>query len=448
MKQLLVLVGLQGAGKTTTLNLLKDGKVLKPSTTRAPRSSTDSEYHFEKAWDLNLLAWSITRGTNQYGMRWAELNSIERVGITVFDPANLQVLKSSPARGQFEIITLGLDTIGNIAEQHARVAQDPLRTMSQGDFIAQRQVVQSCDVVLSGDANTVTTAVTELAVILGGRGGMLRAESIEKLVAAGSLLEHADASRIESASYDLRLADKYWCQGKYHILSPANPVAVIPPYSFAVVMAKELAALPRFIVASFDIRVRLFFSGVVLSNGPQVDPGYHGALFCMLHNASGTEVGINRDEHFASIQFQTMAINSLGYSAAYQHKKDFADFLDGSASTKPGGQIFEHVNSIAGKLESDAERFRNTHWVLMGILGAVLAIGVSVGIWVVDKAVSAADKVAAESTARVDAVVQRANEATALNTAKADAAVQRTNEVVEKLSVASSRKESPSLKTR
>ena len=49
MKNLLVLVGIQGAGKTTVLKRFVSGTVLRPSTTRPRRSPTEDEYHFEQA---------------------------------------------------------------------------------------------------------------------------------------------------------------------------------------------------------------------------------------------------------------------------------------------------------------------------------------------------------------------------------------------------------------
>ena len=416
MKNLLVLVGIQGAGKTTVLKRFVSGTVLRPSTTRPRRSPTEDEYHFEQAWHDPDYAWKITRGQYAYGMRWAELRSIEHLGITVFDPAALQTLKASPARTEFEIVTIGLDTIATLAEQHLRVGNDQNRSMQQAEFDSQRAVVANCDVVLRGNEDIVAAAVEELAAIIAGRGGVLSGESIERLITAGALLDNADLGQVEAASYDLRIADRYWCQGKYHTLTDANPVATIPPYSFAFVQASELARLPRFVVATFDIRVSLFFSGVILSNGPQVDPGYSGGLFCMLHNASGTEVGINRGDHFATIQFQTTAANSIGYKAQYQNKKGFTDFLAGSDAKKPGGQIFEHVNSIGAKLQSDFKELKNIQLTIFGIVAAVVAIGG----WMIDKAVTAVENAtnSAESAAiqyskRADAAEKRVEEALA-----------------------------------
>lgn len=441
MKQLLVLVGVQGAGKTSALRRFERGTVLKPSTTRQPRSATDDEYHFENQWNDAEFAWKISRGTVHYGMRWSELQRIDHLGLTVFDPGSLQLLYASKAARDFEIVTIGLDTISSLAEQQARVANDPSRSMWQADFDAHRDTVAKCDVVLHGGEDVIVAAINELAAILGGRGGVLTKESIARLIAAGSLLDGADSGRIEPASYDLRISDRYWCQGKYHDLTDADPVAKIPPYSFAVVQAKEVARLPRFIVATFDVRVSLFMSGVILSNGPQVDPGYSGGLFCMLHNASGTEVGINRGEHFATIQFQSTAATDIGYTAHYQNKKGFTDFLDGSSSRKPGGQIFEHVNSIGERLGEDFKELRTTNLAVLGSMIAILAFGAPIAYWVVDRAISAAEK----ATAGAEKATTTA-EASALDaTKKLEDAQRKVNEALAKLNdaVATSSRPAP-----
>ena len=64
MKTLFVLVGIQGAGKSTVLEALvnKGFTILKPSTTRSQRNSSDTEYHFvtDRDWGNETYAWEIS----------------------------------------------------------------------------------------------------------------------------------------------------------------------------------------------------------------------------------------------------------------------------------------------------------------------------------------------------------------------------------------------------
>lgn len=388
MRILIVLIGMQGAGKTTAIANVREALVLKPSTQRARRFPGENEYHFETNWDANAFAWTITRGETNYGMRYSEIDRIRTTGITVFDPEHRDVLVNSKVYERFEVVTVGLDTLATLQEQHQRVGHDQGRKLSAEKFQDQRNVIQACDVVLTGGEQVIADALNEIIILLGGRGGVLSGDSLKKLIAAGTLLEGADPQCIETASYDLRLADKYWCQGKYHVLSNENPVAEIPPYSYVLVNAVEQAVLPRFLVGTFDIRVSLFLSGVVLSNGPQVDPGYRGALLCMLSNGSGAPIGLNRGQHFSTIQFQTTSLNSKGYTRQYQGRKTFEGFLDGTAAKRPGGTILEDVK----KLQGEYEGFRNLWMVIFGILTAISAIMIPTTLWFLDKAVAATEK--------------------------------------------------------
>lgn len=407
MRVLILLVGLQGAGKTTILGKVTEALVLKPSTQRKPRYIGESEYHFEIDWIPDNYAWTIDRGTSKYGMRNDELEKIQHVGITVFDPSNLEKFLSGDLGKKFELVTVGLDTIGSLEVQHARVGQEEARFLDQTSFDAQRKVVQNCDVVLAGDAEIVAAAVNEIAFLLGGRGGIISGASIRKLMAAGTLLENGDLQQVETASYDLRLQNKYWCQGKYHDLTDSNPTMEIPPYSFVIVTAVEQALTPRFLVGAFDIRVSLFISGVILSNGPQVDPGYRGALLCTLYNPSGRKVCLSKNEHFATIQYQTTALNAEGYKAQYQNKKTFQDFVNANIAISPGGQIKEELTTLDQKLSQDIGNIKKDWWTAMGV---VLAVVLTVFAVIASNINSLIDKVT-QATDKSNEVVAKAESA-------------------------------------
>lgn len=120
------------------------------------------------------------------------------------------------------------------------------------------EVVRSCDVVLSGDEEFVASAMYAIAECIDSRGGVLQGSIIKRLLEANVLLK--DSNRVsQPASYDLRLGDDVWCQGRFINLSDENPVLNIPAYSYAIVSAKEIANLPSFISARFDLKNSLFF---------------------------------------------------------------------------------------------------------------------------------------------------------------------------------------------
>jgi deoxycytidine triphosphate deaminase/guanylate kinase len=420
MRKLLVLVGLQGAGKTTALHSVANAKVLRSSTSRAPRAGeSPNDYYFEGTWDPQLMAWQLDFGTSKYGMRRLELDSVTDIGITVFEPGSMQVLEAAKPALNFEIITIGLDTLQTLNEQHMRVNNEPKRVIAnQQEFDRQRTAVLECDAVLSGDAGVVAQGIEAVIRSIGGRGGLLDSETIKKFVAAGALLTNAKPAQIEPASYDLTLADKYWCQGQY-IEVKNNEIVRIPAYSFVFVTAQEEACLPRFIGGSFDLTVSMFFDGVILSNGPQVDPGYRGALFCMLYNTTDEPVALNRGFKFATMQFSTTTRVSPGYTGQYQRKSTFQDFVRGRVAISPGGKILERLTAVEKSLRDEyevartemrdaAKTVRTDFYTWFGVVASITLALAGYAYTMADKANSAADKATGASD-KANAVVERSD---------------------------------------
>ncbi len=386
MSTLIVLVGVRGAGKSTIQQRIgtdKNIRVLQPSTTRAPRGPDDREYDFrlEPDWDKGDLAWQITAGSSKYGMRISQIDAIEGVGLTVFHPSHMSALgEFTQKRPSLEVITVGLDTVDSLATCAARTGGDATRRMSQAEFDSELAVVRSCDVVVSGDIEAVVAAVLATAKLFGGRGGVLPEAVLIPLMKAGALLEGALDSNISPASYDLRLGDDVWCQGQFQKLTAENPTLKIPAYSYAVVSALEIATLPTFVTGRFDLKVALFFQGVVLSNGPQVDPGYRGALFCMLYNGSDVPVGITRGNHFATLEFVTTTFNSKGYKKQYQGKVKLSDFMPGHAAVSKGGQILERFIEQDTAVRGELSLLRGVIVAMAGLAISMVALSV-VAFW-------------------------------------------------------------------
>lgn len=381
MRRIIFLVGLQGSGKTTLLDLLKiysdQTVLLKPSTTRPKRNAGEDEYHFEDEWDEENFAWTIVRGEHKYGMRKAEIEAIKDglTGVTVFAPEAIDHLNAFRERASFEVVTVGVDTIESTKAQFDRVNGDSLRMANEESFHQQLNVVRDCDIVLSGAPKQLLDAFNKTVELLSGRGGVLTKSSINALINAGALLRESNAQNIESASYDLRISDTYWCQGKYRKLREDTDQVVIPPYSFILAQAKEEACLPRFVSGSFDLSVSMFFDGVVLSNGPQVDPGYRGSLFCMLYNSSDVEVALNRGQKFATIQFFTTVEVAEGYSGQYQNKKTFQDFLNRRASRSAGGKIFERIAKVKEESDTAISNHKKSVWaIIIAVSGVFVAM--------------------------------------------------------------------------
>lgn len=410
MPTVVVLTGARGAGKTTAVRRVSSlgvAHMLKPFTTREPRASEDDEYHFVKRRPpAESVAWTIQVGTHWYGMQMRELDGIPlgQVGLTVFDPDKLGELKQfRDANPGLEIVIVGLDTVATSAEQLGRIGDRQERQEDQARIDRIRGIVQSTDIVLRGDQDTIAGAISVTCRLLSGRGGIVAKHELVALIRAGCLLRDAELDRVQSASYDLALGDEVWCQGVTSQLSASNPVFKIPAYSYAIVKATETAAMPAFIAGQFDVRVGHFLSGVVLSNGPQVDPGYWGELFCMLFNASSDAKAIRRGDHFATLHFWTTTRNTEAYSGFYLMKEKLANHMRPEVSTGLGGQIEQVVDrkvaETAARLRGEMPKDHSS--AVLGFSGLMVAIVLAVVAYAVS-AGNDANKAAAEARQAIE----------------------------------------------
>jgi deoxycytidine triphosphate deaminase len=374
---LVVLVGVRGAGKTTLLEKLRTNglAILQPSTTRQKRSEEDTEYDFVDDWQDELYAWKIKVGEHTYGMRKSELQrDASNVCITVFEPLNLDVFEARRDSLGREAFTVGLDTIHDLAEQHVRVGNDPSRMMDETSFGKARTIVTECDMVLSGDIDVVSAALLSAIGLLQRRGGVLTDKDMRPMLAGGALLVGAEQTNVRPASYDLRVGKEILFRNQIIELTDAQPRFELPAFSFAIVSALEMASLPPFVVGRFDLKVSSFFEGMILSNGPQVDPGYKGALFCMLYNASGRPRTLTLGKHFATIDFTTTARVTKSYRQKYQLKQRMTQFVTDEAVRGPAGNIVELVDAKVGRVDNEVKGLRNNFWT---IAGAGIAIAVA-----------------------------------------------------------------------
>lgn len=388
MGTLIFLIGTRGAGKTSVSRFLgKKGKlVLRPSTNRPKRFEGEKEYHFESEWNSSSLAWEIRVGEYSYGMRKSEVDKAHHdgVAITVFEPKNVDVLLQFKAGSDIEVITVGLDTIGSVAEQRERTGGRAERSVGERELREDRRVVLGCDVVLSGDELSVCEAALAVCRILESRGGVVDGDNITAMINGGSLLARADLENVQSASYDLRLGSQAWCQGEFIELDRKNPSLKIPAYSYAIVTSEEEARVPKFLTGTYDLTVSGFMDGLVLSNGPQVDPGYSGALFCTLFNGRDVARGVTIGRHFATIQFSTTTSVTGGYRGKYQGKTELAAFVSENTAVSPGGNIVERIDKLERSIDDKVAPVRAFWWASLGVVVAIHLMIASLGavLWV------------------------------------------------------------------
>ncbi len=184
----------------------------------------------------------------------------------------------------------------------------------------------------------IIEAVDVLSELL-EKTGVLNFQQIQKLIKMDILIYEPKEENLKAASYDLTLNREHLVSGIR--LESGNKV-VIDPLDFLIVRANESANLPRNICATFDLLVSMFCRGIILSNGPQVDPGYRGRFLCLLFNSSSKKFMPKVNNKFCTIIFHSLQESTkLPYSGKYQKKESISDYVTPYADASISSNIGE-----------------------------------------------------------------------------------------------------------
>ncbi len=203
-------------------------------------------------------------------------------------------------------------------------------------------------------------------------GGILSHRQIQLMITNGMLMKKAITDNISGASYDLCLGDELFYAGKIRYLTEENPFHLIEPYDYVIVTSREEAKLPRDICARFGLSIGLFFQGLILSNGPQIDPGFEGPLFSLLFNTSSSPVLLKRGQHYATIEFNKLIEPTYCYKGVHQGEK-LLHYLPTNASRGAINELKKEVN----KLNKSNSNLQSTTWAILSFILAIIAIWVS-----------------------------------------------------------------------
>lgn len=119
----------------------------------------------------------------------------------------------------------------------------------------------------------------------------------------GRMIRPFQEKHLNSASYDLTLGPRCLVDGEEVILGERDQVLRIEPGSIALAPSREMLFIPHWLVATFNLKSRYIFKGLLMGIGPQIDPGYMGVLTCPLHNISCEPIDLHFCEPFAKLDF-------------------------------------------------------------------------------------------------------------------------------------------------
>lgn len=198
------------------------------------------------------------------------------------------------------------------------------------------------------------------------------------------LIEPLDRNRLhESASYELRLGSRYRLGSSRNaewLTDTEDRTLTIPAHGIAVVTTYEWLNIPGYLIARWNLRVRMVYRGLVWVGSLQVDPGYQGFLFCPIYNLSDRPQALRYKDPLFIIDFVTTTRATGEYDAWHfkRHDRyatfDFDRLDDQKIDSAPKHDI--------DRLDKDVkvDRFKDTMLTVVGVIVAAVAIIATFGL--------------------------------------------------------------------
>lgn len=198
------------------------------------------------------------------------------------------------------------------------------------------------------------------------------------------LIDPFNKESLESARYNLRLGSEYRKQGTAFTLSDTEPWLRLKPHEMALVETLEQVRLPRFLIARWNLKVRMVYEGLLWVGALQVDPGWQGYLCCPIYNMSNHEVGLKyRNEIFAMDFVRTTQYRPDSYpykSIPYEQKPGIGRRGTVHSYDQVGlrSAPYELLRKIE-RMEEDSEQFQSRFETNLGLLIGIITLVVAAG---------------------------------------------------------------------
>jgi deoxycytidine triphosphate deaminase len=134
------------------------------------------------------------------------------------------------------------------------------------------------------------------------------------------LIDPFEEEYLEAARYNLRLGSIVHVGGEPKTLDDSNPWLILEPHQSAVVQTFEEVRLPRFLIARWNLKVRMVYEGLLWTGSLQVDPGWHGRLVCPIYNLANRRVYLRYKKDIFAMDFVRTTLYKPGVSKPYEQK--------------------------------------------------------------------------------------------------------------------------------
>ena len=237
--------------------------------------------------------------------------------------------------------------------------------------------------------------------------GVLLSDRIKWYVDTHRIIHPFAEDNLEPAGYQMRVGKAYYhgCERKE---LGEGEFLEIAPHDVVIIETTEHICVPRFMIARWNIKVKLAYRGLLWVGAAQVDPGYVGYLACPIYNLSRETVRLKRNEKLALIDFvkttpydkrrskafpssprgiDNVAVSEHGVgieSALFQYRKqvdevqsEYRGQVD-KAQSEHREQV-DKVQKTVDEVRAQATYFVTLVITLLGVLFAVLTGGDNFG---------------------------------------------------------------------
>ena len=132
--------------------------------------------------------------------------------------------------------------------------------------------------------------------------GVLLSDQIEFYIKEFRLVVPYDPKALRSAQYTLRVGVKCYCNGKTSKIDKENPVRIVPN-GLVYIQIYEYFNIPYYLIARYSLRVKQVYRGLIVDNGLQVDPGFHGHISVPVYNFTDEFKKLEFKERLLSVDF-------------------------------------------------------------------------------------------------------------------------------------------------
>jgi len=361
----IIISGTSGSGKSTIAKMICDlsdhFEVVKAITTRQKR---DDDYNYEYVTDAEFekkeqkgdLIITTKYRNKKYAITNEHLTLVFKSGkipILIISPESVERFVSK-MKDEFNFLSFYIDTIDD--ELTKRLTEREIDTAAAEKEIKQRNIDRQYSKFTvynllnrEEELDSICKFILELWKIR-SFGGVLPHQLLQMFLKHTALIEsesEISKENISASSFDLTLGNSYFQNGQIRSLKDEEPNIIIKPGDFIIAGSRERVNIPTTLVGRFDLTVSMFCRGLILSNGPQVDPGYSGPLFCLLFNTSNEKIELKKGQHYATIEFSKMIYHTdKPYNGRYQNKEKIFEYLPETAKYSVISQVRDDISKL------------------------------------------------------------------------------------------------------